>query len=65
MLVQVLLDRPQETFMWEHFAEYIYCIRDGARPNKHWPAKAALTNKVVVAVERSAQNGCELINLKF
>ena len=61
---QVYLDRPQETLMWEDFAECIYNIQAGKPPDEYWPRISALTNKVVVAVQESADNDCKLINFK-
>ena len=61
---QVPLDRPQETFMWEDFAECVYDIRAGKPPDESWARISILTNKVVVAVQESADNGCRPIQLK-
>lgn len=60
---QVVLDRPQETFMWEHFAECVYGIQSGAPPDRSWPQQSAMCNKLCVAIEQSAQNGCQPIDV--
>lgn len=61
---QVNLERPQETYMWEDFAECVYAIQDGKQPNSHWPAISELTSKCVLVVEESINNGCKAVNFE-
>ena len=49
--------------MWEDFAECIYGIQDGKPPDEYWPKISAMTNKVVVAIQESAENDCKVIEL--
>ncbi|CAL8470334.1 g9876 [Coccomyxa elongata] len=59
----VHLDRPQETLMWEAFGRCIRSIRAGGSPEEHWPKIAALTQRVVLAIEQSARNGGSRVDL--
>lgn len=61
--LQFTLDRPQETHMWERFADCIDEIRAGGKPDSSWPEQSALCNKLCIAVERSAQNKCQPIDV--
>lgn len=61
--LQVPLAKPQESFMWEKFAECVRKIRAGGVPEKSWFDEAALCNKLCIAVEESAQEGGKLISL--
>ncbi|KAK9809491.1 hypothetical protein WJX73_004296 [Symbiochloris irregularis] len=61
---KVYLDRPQETRMWEDFAECIYAIQDGKKPDDHWPSISELTSKCVLAVAESIENGCKVVEFK-
>ena len=61
--MQVYLDRPQETLMWEAFGKCIRAIDAGGTPEEWWPKLAAITNRVVLAVEESARNGCKPVQL--
>lgn len=61
--VQVYLDRPQETLMWEAFGKCIRAINAGASPEEWWPKLAAITNRVVLAVEESVRHGCKPVQL--
>ena len=63
LAVQVYLDRPQETLMWEAFGKCIRAINAGGSPEEWWPKLAAITNKVVLAVEESVRNGCRPVQL--
>ena len=63
LAVQVYLDRPQETLMWEAFGKCIRAIDAGGTPEEWWPKLAAITNKVVLAVEESVRNGCRPVQL--
>ena len=60
---QVYLDRPQETLMWEAFGKCVRAISAGNSPEEFWPKIAAITNRVVLAVEESARNGCKPVQL--
>lgn len=62
---QVHLDRPQETLMWENFARCIRNIKGGGGPDEFWPKIAALTQKVVLAIEESARNDCRRVSLSL
>lgn len=61
--MQVKLDRPQETYMWERFAEYIYGVQSGKKPETAWLEQSAMCNKLCIAVERSAQEDGKLIDV--
>lgn len=63
LLGQVHLDRPQETLMWEAYGRCIRSIQAGGSPEEHWPKIAALTQRVVLAVEQSARNGGSRVDL--
>jgi hypothetical protein len=52
--MQVMLERPQETLMWEAFAECVYGIRAGKPPVRKWLDESALTQKVLSAIYQSA-----------
>ncbi|DBB02453.1 hypothetical protein WJX82_006460 [Trebouxia sp. C0006] len=61
----VSLDVPQEVRMWEDFADCSKAIKDGGKPEKHWPTIAMLTQKVVCAVEQSASDGCKTKKMQW
>ena len=63
--LQVSLDVPQEVRMWEDFADCSKAIKDGGKPEKHWPTIAMLTQKVVCAVEQSASDGCKTKKMQW
>ena len=62
--LQVELDRPQETHMWETFGECIYQINGGGRPDYEWARQASICNKLCIAVEQSAQENCRPVDVK-
>lgn len=62
--MQVSLDRPQETHMWEAFAEAVYEVREGGKPDGEWARQASICNKLCIAVEESAQQNCKPIHVK-
>ena len=62
--MQVYTERPQETYMWENFAQCIYDIQAGKPPNTHWSKVSSMTNKVVVALQESAENDCKPIQFQ-
>lgn len=63
-LVQVKLDRPQESYMWETFARCVEQIKDGRNPAPSWPAMAALTQRVISAIDESDLAGGKTIQLR-
>lgn len=58
-----MLQVPQEVHMWEAFAECIRKVQAGGSDAQHWARIAALTQKVVCAVERSAKDGCAAVKI--
>ena len=50
--------------MWENFAQCVYDIQAGKPPNTHWAKVSSLTNKVVVALQESAESDCKPIHFK-
>ena len=64
MDLQVYTDRPQETYMFETFAQCIYDIQAGKAPNTHWAKVSAMTNKVVIALQESADNDCKPVRFQ-
>ena len=56
-LFKVMLERPQDTLMWEEFARCIYNIRAGGAPKPQWSEWSFKTQQVVCAVEESARKG--------
>lgn len=62
--VQVTTDRPQETHMWEHFAELVYKIKAGGQADYSWLEQSTLCNKLCVAVDESAHSGGAQIDLR-
>ena len=50
--------------MWENFAQCIYDIQAGKPPNMHWAKVSSLTNKVVLALQESAENDCKPVHFK-
>lgn len=59
--MQVTLEQPQEVHMWEYFAELV----KGHKLDEHWPTISVMTNKILLAVRESAENGCRVIDLKL
>jgi hypothetical protein len=49
--------------MWEAFAACVERVRRGGAPDDHWFHIAALTQKVLCAVEASVQRGGALVQL--
>ncbi len=49
--------------MWEAFGKCIRAISAGGSPEEWWPKLAAITNRVVLAVEESVRNGCKPVQL--
>ena len=49
--------------MWEAFGKCIRAINAGGSPEEWWPKLAAITNRVVLAVEESVRNGCKPVQL--
>ena len=62
--LQVEMDRPQETHMWETFGESIYQVKSGSSPNYEWARQASICSKLCIAVEQSAQDNCKPIDVK-
>ena len=60
---QIALDRPQEVYMWECFADLVHKVQAGGKPDRSWPAQSALCNKLCIAVEQSAQAGCAPVDV--
>jgi hypothetical protein len=60
---QVHLDRPQETLMWEAFAQCVRSVKAGGSPEEHWPKITEVTQRVMLAVEESARNDCKPVTL--
>lgn len=63
--LQVNLEVPQETRMWEDFIDCSREVLQGGSPNAHWSNIAMLTQKVICAVEQSAVNGCKTQKIKW
>ena len=54
----------QETLMWECFCADVQRLRaGGGEPNAFWPRIAALTQRVLFAVDLSAREGCREVRL--
>ncbi len=56
-------ERPQDTLMWEAFAECVRRVRAGGEPDATWPQQSLLTQRVLCAVADSAANGCGIVSL--
>ena len=63
-LLQVKLDVPQNSAMWEAFADCIAGIKAGKPPEPFWSHIACLTNKLVCCVLQSAEQGCIPVHFK-
>lgn len=50
-------DTPQEAMLWVRFAQEVQSCHDTGKPDRHWLRIAAMTQRVLDAVLRSAQNG--------
>ena len=61
----VRLEVPQDSAMWEAFADCIAGIRAGKPPNPFWPRLSCLTSKLVCAVLESAENECKLVHFRY
>lgn len=53
--IVVMLNRPQETHMWEEFAACVQRIRDGGAPTSKWMTVSLATQRVLCAVMASLQ----------
>ena len=62
--MQVYLERPQETEMWNDFASCVYAIRAGGKPDPHWPMASSLVTKLCIALNESAEDGCKPVTFR-
>lgn len=54
----------QEVHMWEAFCALVRRVKEGrGGPDPRWPCEAALTQRVLFAVEQSARDGCRPVAL--
>lgn len=50
--------------MWEAFCALVRRVQTGqGGPDPRWPSQAALTMRVLFAVEQSAREGCRPVSL--
>ncbi|KAK9815377.1 hypothetical protein WJX72_002475 [[Myrmecia] bisecta] len=61
--VTVVLPRPQETLMWEAFADCVRTVKAGGKPNQHWVDIAAQTQEVLCAIADSVATSGKTITL--
>jgi predicted dehydrogenase len=59
------MEVPQETCMWETFADCVRSVQQGGKPVQYWSDIAVITQKVVCAIEQSAADGCKTVVLKW
>ena len=62
---QVHLQKPQEAMMVEAFTSLVRKVQDGGAPDQHWPTIAVMTQKVICAVQLSAENDCQSVQLSL
>lgn len=53
LVKQVMLNRPQETHMWEEFAACVHRIRGGKAPTEKWMTVSLATHRVLCSVMES------------
>jgi hypothetical protein len=58
-------DLTQEALLWVRFAREIEELKQGGKPPVHWLRIAALTQRVLNAVNDSVQNDCATVEFKF
>ncbi len=63
--MQVHLKKPQEAMMMEAFASLVRRIQKGDSPDEHWPTIAVMTQKIICAVQLSAENDCQSVQISL
>lgn len=58
-------DIPQEAAMWARFAQEVEGCQAAGQPDRHWLRIAAMTQRVLNAAMRSAQNGGATVEFEW
>ena len=63
--LQVHLKLPQEALMVRAFSELVRKVQGGEAPEQHWANIAVMTQKLVCAIQLSAENDCQNVQLSL
>lgn len=65
LTLQVHLKLPQEAMMVKAFCDLVRKVQAGEAPDQHWPTIAVMTQKIVCAIQLSAENDCQSVQLSL
>ncbi|KAK9843185.1 hypothetical protein WJX74_008326 [Apatococcus lobatus] len=62
---EVHLKLPQEAMMFKAFTELVRKVQAGEAPEQHWANISVMTQKIVCAIQLSAENDCQNVQLNL